>query len=109
MDWRTRARNRMKELGLTQQEMAHLLGLTQGAVSQFLLDRNEPSLGTFVRFCQILDVSADWLLFGKAAARPPITVSKAAQRIATAWERLPKKRQRDIEGALRVFSKNGAL
>ena len=105
MDWRTRTRQRMKDLHLTHSEMGEILGVTPGAVSHYLTGHNEPSVERFIKICQALDVSADWLLFGDARSRPSSNLSKAAQRIADAWEKLPKERQRDIEGALKVFSK----
>jgi len=104
MNWRNRTRQRMKDLNLTHSEMGKILGITQGAVSHYLTGHNEPSVERFMQICQALDVSADWLLFGDARSRPPSNLSKAAQRIAIGWERLSKERQRDIEGAIKVFT-----
>lgn len=109
MNWRSRARERMRSLRLNRDDLAKILGITGGAVGHYLSGRSQPSVETFMKICMALDVSADWLLFGRANAQPSAQVSKSALRVASAWEKLPKDRQRDIEGALRVFSKDDAL
>ena len=108
MNWRSRAHERMKSLRLNRNDLGKILGITGGAVGHYLSGRNQPSVETFMKICMALDVSADWLLFGRANTQPSAEISKAAMRVASAWEALPKNRQRDIEGALRVFRKDDA-
>lgn len=109
MNWRTRLRSRMKELSVSQSEVARQLGpgVGRAAFNHYLTKMNhQPNVDTFKRICEILDVSADWLLFGDVSARPSETLSKPAQRVAKAWTEIPKDKQRDIEAAIRVFRKS---
>lgn len=60
---------RRKEKGMTQKELADLLNLTDKAVSKWERDIACPDTQIIPKLAQILEVSADELLSGKAA--PP--------------------------------------
>lgn len=51
--------NRRKELGLTQQNVADMLGITRTAVSAWEIGRNEPSLPDIIKLKEILKVNDD--------------------------------------------------
>lgn len=57
---------RLKELrmqnGLTQGELGAYLGYGFTAIANYESGRNEPSLRDFMRLCEVLGVSADYLL-----------------------------------------------
>lgn len=58
--------NRLKECrlecGLTQLQVAQSLGVTLPAISQYEKGIREPSLELLVKYCKLLNVSADYLL-----------------------------------------------
>lgn len=60
---------RIKEVrkirGIKNSELAEKLELTDEFISEFQNDRTGISLETFVKLCEALDASADYLLFGK--------------------------------------------
>jgi SOS-response transcriptional repressor LexA len=63
-NWTDRVRSRMKELNLTQEELAAKLGITRGAVTHYLAGRRVPPLKKFNELARMLKVDAAWLQFG---------------------------------------------
>ena len=57
-----RLRELRKEKGFSQVELGERLGYGYTAISNYENGRNEPNLCDFIRICEILDVSADYLL-----------------------------------------------
>lgn len=57
-----RMRARARELGWSDAEVARRLGLAQTRYANYVTDRHEPDLATFVRICSILGTSSDALL-----------------------------------------------
>ncbi len=68
---------RLKELrlekGLSQVELGAMLGYGYTAISGYETGRNEPSFGDFIRLCQLLEVSSDYIL-GLSSIRSPCAV-----------------------------------
>lgn len=54
---------------ISQQELAHTLGISASAVGMYEQNRREPDCQTVVRLASALDVSTDYLLTGEAAPR----------------------------------------
>ena len=54
-----RLKERTRELGLTDSEVARRLGLSQARYSHYANDLHEPDLETLVRITQVLGMSAD--------------------------------------------------
>ena len=54
-----------KERGLNQDQFAELLEVSKQTVSSIERGTKGTKLANFVKICQILEVSADYLLFGK--------------------------------------------
>ncbi len=52
----------IKNSGLTQVELARRLNIKHQNISQYLKGESLPSLDTLANLCQILDVSADYIL-----------------------------------------------
>ncbi len=50
--------------GLSQHDLALLLGITAGAVGQWEIGANLPQMSTFQKLVEVLDVSRDWLMIG---------------------------------------------
>ena len=59
---------RLKELrlekGLTQTELANMLGISQKSYSHWETGKNEPNLENLIKLADLLEVSLDWL-FGR--------------------------------------------
>lgn len=59
-----RIRLRRKELGLTQNRLAELLGISNNHLSAIENGREKPSLEKFVILCEMLKTTPDFLLLG---------------------------------------------
>ncbi|WP_458408105.1 helix-turn-helix domain-containing protein [Anaerotignum sp.] len=68
-----RLRELRKERGLSQVELGERLGYGYTAISSYETGRNEPSYTDLIRICEILDVSADYIL-GISDIRKPYAV-----------------------------------
>lgn len=78
--WAERVRTRMKELDLTQEDLANKLGVTRGAVTHYLAGRRVPPLRQFQKLAAILKVDPAWLQFGTTNVPNPL--AKKAPRIS---------------------------
>lgn len=67
--WVTRIKSCMKELGMTQEELANKMGITRGAVTHYLAGRRVPPLKQFQKLASILKADPAWLQFGTANER----------------------------------------
>ncbi|MBE6112848.1 MAG: helix-turn-helix transcriptional regulator [Peptococcaceae bacterium] len=61
----TRIKQRRKELKITQVELAKRIGVTQGAISAIERGDCDPTTTTIGSIAKTLNVSVDWLIFGK--------------------------------------------
>ena len=68
-----RLRELRKEKGLSQVGLGEHLGYGYTAISSYETGRNEPSYTDLIRICEILDVSADYIL-GISDIRKPYAV-----------------------------------
>jgi len=62
--WTERIKLKMKELGLTQEELAHQLGITRGAITHYLSGRRVPPLKQFHKLATVFKADPAWLQFG---------------------------------------------
>ena len=60
-----RIQDARKKKGLNQDQFAELLDVSKQTVSSIERGTKGTKLTNFVKICQILDISADYLLFGK--------------------------------------------
>lgn len=51
-----------KENNMTQKQVYEALGLSANGYASYEQGRTEPSIATLIKLCEILDVSADYLL-----------------------------------------------
>ncbi|MFI3166436.1 MAG: helix-turn-helix transcriptional regulator [Bacillota bacterium] len=58
----TRLRESIKLSGLTQKEIALQVGISFQTVSKYMTCDIFPALDTLAKLCQVLDVSADYIL-----------------------------------------------
>lgn len=68
MTWSLTVRALMRQRGITQQELADRLGVTQGAVAHWLNGRRRPTLEVLKEIAQALGVTPASLMNGEAAA-----------------------------------------
>lgn len=57
-----RLREEIKSSGMTTVEIARKVGVSPEMITQYCTTKKLPRLDTFARLCQVLDVSADYLL-----------------------------------------------
>lgn len=69
----TRLRELRREKRLSQVDLGAILGYGYTAISNYENGRNEPSFSDFIRICETLDVSADYIL-GISDIRRPCAV-----------------------------------
>lgn len=81
-----RLRARARELGWSDAEVARRVGLAQTRYANYVTDRHEPDLTTFVRICSVLGASAADLL-GRPVA-PSNQVAALRSRISAAADAL---------------------
>lgn len=57
-----RLREEIKRSGMTTVEIARRVGVSPEMITQYYTTKKLPRLDTFAKLCQVLDVSADYLL-----------------------------------------------
>ena len=60
--FKKRLKEEIKLSGMTTQELADKIGVTNPMITQYYTTYKNPSLETFEKLCRALDVSADYLL-----------------------------------------------
>ncbi len=64
-NWITRAKQVMHDRGVTQQDLAPVMGkTTRGAISHYFTGRSNPTLDQFESLATFLGISLTWLLTG---------------------------------------------
>ena len=71
-----RLRELRKEKGVSQVQLGELLGYGDTAISSYETGRNEPSYTDLIRICEVLDVSADYILGISDIRRPYAVLDK---------------------------------
>ena len=61
-DIKARLREEIKRSGMTTVELARRVGVSSEMITQYCTTKKLPRLDTFARLCQVLDVSADYIL-----------------------------------------------
>ena len=61
-DIKSRLREEIKRSGMTTVELARRVGVSSEMITQYCTTKKLPRLDTFARLCQVLDVSADYIL-----------------------------------------------
>lgn len=56
--WHSLAKSRMKKLGITQEQLAEKLGVTQGAIGHWLNKRREPAMDVILNIMSVLDLKS---------------------------------------------------
>lgn len=98
--WIARARGRMKDLGITQAQLASGIGALPARIGHYMSGRNEPPIAHLMLIARSLHVTTDWLLFGGAAE--PLRTPTTTDLLADQLRRLDASARRDIEGYIRI-------
>ena len=61
-DIKARLREEIKRSGMTTVKLARRVGVSSEMITQYCTTKKLPRLDTFARLCQVLDVSADYIL-----------------------------------------------
>ena len=64
-NWTGRLKSKMKELGLTQEELAKKMGVTRSAVAHYVQGTRHPPVRQIIKLASILKIDPAWLQFGK--------------------------------------------
>ena len=98
--WVSRARARMKELGITQAQLAAGIEALPSRVGHYMSGRNEPPIAHLMLIARYLHVTTDWLLFGGASE--PLRTRFSQDLLADRIRQLDPASRRDIEGYIRI-------
>ncbi len=69
----TRMKRRRKELKMSQAELAEKVNVSNNHISSIETGKQIPSLTTFVKICEQLDTTPDFLLLGREACTRTIS------------------------------------
>ncbi len=99
MDWTDTLKPLMKARGLTNRELAELIGASAGAVSEFVTGRRVPSKEMTAKIAEVLDVAVQDLM------RHEAMVIYHANEVAllTKYRALPKKKKAAVDELLKVL------
>ena len=81
--WTERVKERMKELDMTQEKLAHKMGITRGAITHYLAGRRVPPLRQFQKMATVLKVEPAWLQFGVSSEMMASSKKVAAKKEKT--------------------------
>ena len=71
-----RLRDRRKQLNMTQEKLAELVGVTGQTISIAELGKKAMRADTIMGICRALDISADFLLFGSITSQNALLFSQ---------------------------------
>jgi transcriptional regulator with XRE-family HTH domain len=95
-----------QEKGLSQQELANLIGVHVRQVSKYEMGTSMPTLDRIRRMAEMLEVSADELVFGAAKRRPTTSSIKnpvLADRLRTLEQMASRDELRSVIDLLDAF------
>lgn len=78
-----RLKEKIGQLGMTQQQAADKLGISQSRLNQYLKDRREPDGQMLCHICEVLGVTPNWL-FGFDGDTPAQSIKINKQALETA-------------------------
>lgn len=91
-----RIKERRKNLGLTQKQVAKEAAITASAVTQWELGSTKPSGENLYALCHVLKCQPDWLLYGKDDPKSEANLKRAAEKIES-WYNTSELRDDEVE------------
>lgn len=70
-----------KEAGLTQAELSDIININEKNLSSIECGKNGLAMNTLISLCKALNVSADYILFGEAAASINTPLQKSLEKL----------------------------
>ena len=98
-----RIRQRRKELGLSQAELAKKAGITQTGISAIEKNKNDTTCSVIAKIATALDVSTDYLINGTTNKPPEGHFSKQQQELLEITDKMTDQQQTELLGAVKMF------
>ena len=92
MSFQERLFNLRRQAGLSQEELANLLGVTRQAVQKWEAGTSRPDMDNLVSLAEYFNVSLDYLVTGKEASPPPKPVQTVVNNYYHPWYEYKSKR-----------------
>ena len=104
--------DRLKQLSMTQKELAERTGIQQSTISEWKKNKTNPSSEKILGICNVLKVTPEWLLSGvdAAASREKnlryyvVDISSDMGQLIMEFNRLDKSQQDRIMGYVEAFA-----
>ena len=84
----SRIKERREELGITQIELAKLLGVSKGAIGNYEVDANSPKASVMYKIFQILQCDANYLYQDDIDAQDTIVPPETERKLIMLFHRL---------------------
>ena len=92
MSFQERLFNLRRQAGLSQEELANLLGVTRQAVQKWEAGTSRPDMDNLVSLAEYFNVSLDYLVTGKETSPPPQPVQTGVNNYYHPWYEYKSKR-----------------
>ena len=92
MDFRERLFDLRRQAGLSQEDLANLVGVTRQAVQKWEAGTSRPDMDNLVSLAEYFNVSLDYLVTGKEASPPPQTTKTVVNNYYHPWYEYKSKR-----------------
>lgn len=105
----TRLRELRKERGLTQQQVANILSISARGYTYYELGKNEPSISTLNKLCDLFECSLDYLVgreddFGNISIKNPTAeLTAEEQNLIKDYRALTPALQRMLQATLQTW------
>ena len=73
---------RLKQISMSQKEFSERTGIKQSTISEWKKNKTNPSSDKILGICQVLDVSADYILFGKRSKKQMTSLTDKISRLS---------------------------
>jgi len=98
-----RIRQRRKELGMSQSELAAKARINQTTISTIELGKVDPTTSNIKMIAAALNVSLDYLILGTANKPPEREFSKQQQELLEIMQHMTEPEQEQLLGAVKMY------
>ena len=94
----------LKRLGMTQEQLALLIGTTQRSISAYVRGEQQPSLETLVMICQVLDLNLNQVLRMNETYYPYRILEKDEEKdFMSILDEVPEEKKEDFTAVVKRF------